>query len=319
MPHPDNKQETTMMFHQYKKAIQLTFTLFIGLLTHANVAVGSEAKQTPPSGVLGKMTSYTDRSYGFTIDLLKDFQLSSEQGDLLYFRSPDRAGTVIVRPRPGLSVSTVQATLRNGFDNDVIVLTPTGAPTTLELAGARGIAMEVEGTIEGREVYGIVAGIFGANNQGYMILAGIVREQWPGFEHLAKNMLQSFTVQPMQPGFAHERWQSRLNGRRLIYAEGYGTHFRGGVSIGEYHFCSDGTFRQRSDSMHTERYGWSRYSTGSTDKSRGTWQVRIQENKPLVQMRHKGGAVDFLNITEGDGYVLLSGVPYRFAVNELCK
>ena len=43
--------------------------------------------------------TYIDRSAGFSIELARDFKLSSEQGDLLYFRSPDRDGTVTVQLR----------------------------------------------------------------------------------------------------------------------------------------------------------------------------------------------------------------------------
>lgn len=307
-----------MIFHLHKRASLLASILLMSLLTPFTSAAGSDAIQEPGYVLAEKTEIYSDRSYGFTIALPKDFQLSSEQGDLLFFQSPDRAGTVIVRPRPGLSVSTVQAMLRNGFENEVIVLTPTGATTRLELEGGRGFVMEVRGSIEGRDVHGLLAGIFGENDQGYVILVGSIRARWQGFKHVALGMLQSFAVKPIQPGFEHERWQYRLNGRRLIYAEDYGTRFRGGIYVGEYHFCSDGTFFQRSDSRSTERYGWSGYSYGTTDKSRGTWQVRIENNKPMVRMRNKRGGVEFVDIAESRGYVLLNGVPYQFAVNELC-
>jgi len=307
------------MPHLHNAISPLSIILLIVLLTNLTPAKGSDRIKGARSGLPELTETYVDKSYGFSIDLLTDFRLSSEQGDLLFFRSYDRAGTVIVRPRPGLALSTVQATLRNGFDNDVIVLKPTGAPTKLELDGGQGLAMDVEGTIEGREVYGMVAGIFGRNDQGYSILVGSVRERWPGFKHAALIMLESFSVQPVRPGYEHERWEHRLNGTRLVYAEGYGTRYWGGAYIGEYHFCSDGTFRQGTTSMNTDSNGWSRYTSSTSSKTRGSWQIQFEENNPLLQMRHKRGQVEYIDITEKEGYIFLRGVPYQHGVNELCK
>ena len=147
----------------HKKTSPLCIILLISLLSHFSLAMGSDAKLTPRTRLLENMVTHVDRSYGFTIDLARDFGLSSEQGDVLFFQSPDRVGAVIVRPRPGLSLGTVQETLRNGFDNEVIVLATIGSPETLELEGARGLAMEVEGTLQGRDVRGVLAGIFGVD------------------------------------------------------------------------------------------------------------------------------------------------------------
>ena len=307
------------MLCHHKKTSLASIILLISLLSHFNLAMGSDAKLTPRTRLLVNMVTYIDRSYGFTIDLASDFSLSSEQGDVLFFQSPDRSGAVIVRPRPGLSLGTVQETLRNGFENEVIALDTTGAPETLELEGARGLAMEVEGTLQGQEVRGVLAGIFGENDQGYMILVGSVQAQWPVFRELALSMLQSFSVRPIQPGLQHERWQKRLVGRRLVHAEDYGTRYEGHVTIGEYHFCSDGTFFQRSAVTSSVSDGWGRYSNTALDKSHGTWQVRMENNVPHVVMHAKRDLDEIIPVAESAGYVLLNGIPYRFAENDLCN
>jgi len=307
------------MLRLHEKIRLLSLILLTGLLTPVSQMSASEAVRTPRFGLSEKTEIYVDRSYGFTIALLEDFRLSSEQGDLLFFQSPNRPGTMIVRPRPGLSLRTVQATLRNGFDNETIVLTPTGSPTTLQLDGGQGLAMEVEGKLQGREVHGMLAGIFGDNDQGYMILVGSVHERWLGFRLDALNMLKSFAIKPIQSGFEHERWQQRLAGMRLIFFEDQGTQFVGGAHVGEYHFCSDGTFFLRSDTTSTESDGWGQYTYGSTSKSRGTWRVRLENYYPKVVLRDKRSVVRIIDIAESEGHVVLNGLPYQFAVNELCE
>jgi len=261
--------------------------------------------------------TYIDRSYGFSIELARDFKLSSEQQDLLFFKSPERVGTVIIRPRPGLTLSTVQAAMRNGFESKVITLVPKGVPMTLNINGGQGMAMEVSGSIEGREVRGTMAGIFGGDQQGYMVLVGSVRERWPGFENSALTMLNSFSINPVEPGYEFERWQQRLMGNSLIFVQGYGNYHVGGGSVSEYQFCSDGTFKQRTDTSNTYTGAWRRSTYGTTSKSKGTWRIQYRDRLPVLTMYQKSGSQN-LPITDKEGYVFLGGAPYRFAQNTLC-
>jgi hypothetical protein len=307
------RQESPVMLARYIKISLLVLTVM-----QLHTAFASESSSGPRLGLPEQTHTYIDRSYGFTLDLPLDFSLSSEQGDLLFFRSSNRPGTFIIRPRPGLSLSTVQAALRNGFDNEQIVLKTTGSPETLELNGAQGLGMEVQGTVEGREVHGMMAGIFGHNGQGYMVLVGSVRERWRAFRSSAINTLQSFTATPVQRGNEYERWEQRLIGKRLIFAEGYGSRFRGGAHIGEYHFCSDFRFMQLDRSVSTYSDGWGRYTSSGSKRRKGTWRVRIESTFPRVVLSQRRG-VEMLDLAESEGYVLLNNVPYRYAVNELCE
>ncbi|MFP6808003.1 MAG: hypothetical protein VB957_12635 [Pseudomonadales bacterium] len=262
--------------------------------------------------------TYLDRSYGFSIELAKDFELVSETRDLLFFKSASRAGTVIIRPRPGLSLSNVQAALRTGFESSKIKIIPTGAPNMVDINGGQGLGMGVTGQIDGREIQGIFAGVFGGDDQGYMILVGSVRERWLGFESSANAMLESMAIVDVQPGFEYERWQGRLRGKRLIFAAGYGNYYNGGGSISEYQFCSDGTFMRRTDSTSTYSGAWRSSTYGTTSKGSGTWQVQMIDNYPHVAIRHKRGNLETPAISEEDGYIILGGVPYMLAHNELC-
>jgi hypothetical protein len=293
--------------------------LVTACLTSTILVSASEREEQHSRQIFREVTeTYIDRSYGFSIDLARDFNLSSEQGDLLFFKSPDRAGTVIIRPRPGLTLSTVQAAMRSGFESKVITLTPTGVPMTLNVNDGQGMAMEVTGSIEGREVRGTMAGIFGGDQQGYMVLVGSVSERWMGFENSALTMLNSFSINPVEPGYEFERWQQRLAGNRLIFVQGYGNYHVGGGMVSEYHFCSDGTYRQRTDTTDTYTGAWRRGTYGTTSKGKGTWQVQYRNQLPLVTMYSRSGNQNNLPITDKEGYVFLGGAPYRFAQNTLC-
>ncbi len=295
------------------------FILVVASLATPIAVTAGEWEDQHPRPVFRELTeTYIDRSYGFSIELAHDFKLSSEQAELLFFRSPDRPGTVIIRPRPGLSLSTVQAVMRNGFESDVITLTPIGAPLTLNVHNGQGLAMEVTGTLEGREIQGTLAGVFGGDQQGYVVLVGSVKERWKGFETSALTMLNSLSINPVQPGYEYERWQHRLMGKRLVFVQGYGSYHIGGGSVSEYHFCSDGTFRQRTDTTDTYNNGWGRSTYGTTSKGKGTWRVHYRNHYPVVTMVHKRGKQNNLPIADKEGYVFLGGLPYRFMPNDLC-
>ncbi len=105
---------------------------------------------------------------------------------------------------------------------------------------------------------------------------------------------------------------------RLIFFEDHGNRLVGGTYVGEYHFCSDGTFFLRSDTTSSKSDGWGQYTYGSTSKSRGTWRVRLQNNYPRIVLRDKRGLERVVDVAESEGYVVLNGLPYQFAVNELC-
>jgi hypothetical protein len=188
---------------------------------------------------------------------------------------------------------------------------------TLNVNGGQGMAMQVTGNIDGMEVQGTMAGIFGGDQQGYMVLVGSVRERWLGFENSALTMLNSFSINPVEPGYEYERWQQRLMGKGLIFVRGYGNYHVGGGLVSEYQFCSDGTFRQRTDTSDTYTGAWRRSTYATTSKGKGTWQIQYRDRSPVVTMYNKRGNQN-LPITDKEGYVFLGGAPYRFAQNTLC-
>ena len=301
------------MFHPTTaKCFSLLF-----VVAAASQSAASEFEARQPTRI-DSIATYTDRSYGFSIKLARDFHLSSEQQDVLFFRSRERAGTVIIRPRPGLSVSEIQAAMRNGFETDRIKLTPTGPPESLNLKNGQGLSREVVGEVDGVEVQGTMAGVVGGNQQGYMILVGGVKGSWVGFKTSALAMLNSLTINPVEPGYDHERWEKRLQGYRLVFAQGYGSYIIGGAQVSEYHFCSDGTFRQRTDTTDTYSTGLRRSTYGTTSKSKGTWQVQIEQNYPYLRIVYKNGSQSTLPILDKEGYIFLGDTPYQMARNDLC-
>jgi hypothetical protein len=283
--------------------------------------VNQSATSESNNGQFRRMDStatYTDRSYGFSIDLSRDFYLSNEQGDVLFFTSRKRAGTVIIRPRPGLSVATIQAAMRNGFESDAISITPTGPPMSLKINNGQGLYREVVGVVNDREVKGILAGIVGGDQQGYMILVGSIESRWEGFKISADAMLNSFSINRVEPGHHHERWQKRLQGYRLVFGRGYGNYIMGGAQISEYHFCTDGTYRQRTDSTDTYSTGYRRSTYGTTSKDKGTWQIQLDQGTPYLTMFSKNGSRSSRSITEKEGYIFLGEVPYLVTENVIC-
>ncbi|HIL97403.1 MAG TPA: hypothetical protein EYG51_16035 [Pseudomonadales bacterium] len=307
MDHPGTRLCTTLLF-----------VLAVASNSPVSHSAASES-ETEHATRIDSVATYIDRSYGFSIKLARDFHLSSEEQDVLFFRSRERKGTVIIRPRPGLSVSSIQAAMRNGFDSEAIKLTPTGPPVTLNLSNGQGLSREVGGTINGVEVQGTLAGVIGGNQQGYMILVGTIKGSWVGFKTSALAMLNSLTIRPVEFGYAHERWQKRLQVYRLVFVQGYGSYIWGGAQVSEYHFCSDGTFRQRTDTTNTYSTGLRRSTYGTTSKGKGTWGIQLVQNDPYLKIVTKNGSQATFPVADREGYIFLGDIPYQLAQNQLCQ
>ncbi len=299
----------------------LCFTLVMASLSFFNAdlsASSAESKSQIRFEVQALTRTYTDRTSGFSLELPKDFRLSSEQGDLLYFQSPERNGTMIVRTIPGLSLSTVQSRLRNGLHAESITIKPTGSPETLQLQGAQGLAMDAGGSMQGREIFGKLAGIFGPDDQGYMVLIGSVRERWIGFQGTADKILGSFKVIPAQPGFEHERWEYRLAGAHLVHYGQQGNYVSGEVYAEEYHFCRDRTFRSRFNAAQTQFDGWGQYTSSTGRKSKGDWRVSYDGNYAYLTLANNSGPQQIFALSENSGRIVMDSTPFQFATNELC-
>jgi hypothetical protein len=290
----------------------------LSLLNADFSACAAEPKSQARLEVQERTRTYTDRTSGFSLELPKDFRLSSEQGDLLYFQSPERNGTMIVRTVPGLSLRTVQARLRNGLNAEAITIKPTGSPETLQLQGAQGLMMDAGGNMQGRELFGKLAGIFGPNGQGYMVLIGSVRERWLGFQSTANKMVRSFKVIKAQPGFEHERWEYRLSGAHLVHYGQQGNYVSGSVYAEEYHFCRDRTFRSRFNAAQTQFNGWRQHTSSTGRKSKGTWSVSYDGNDAYLILANNRGPQQMFALSEREGRIVMDNAPFEFVTNELC-
>lgn len=302
-----------------QKRLYLTlFTVALSLLNTGFSASAAEPKNQPRLAAPEQTRTYTDRSSGFSLELPKDFRLSSEQGDLLYFQSPERKGTMIVRTVPGLSLRTVQDRLRNGLHAETITINPTGSPESLQLQGAQGLMMDAGGNIQGRELLGKLAGIFGPDGQGYMVLIGSVHERWIGFRNTANRMISSFKVTRAQPGFEHERWEYRLAGAHLLHYGKQGNYTNGAVYAQEYHFCRDRTFRSRFNTAQTQFDGWSTYTSSTGRKSKGTWRVSPEGNDAYLMLLNNRGPQQMFLLSEREGRIVMDNAPFQFVTNKLC-
>lgn len=302
-----------------KKSLCLTIVMMSLSFLNADFSASAAEPSSQIRFEVQALTStYTDRTSGFSLELPKDFRLSSEQGDLLYFQSPERNGTMIVRTIPGLSLSTVQASLRNGLHAESLTIKPSGSPETLQLQGAQGLAMDAGGSMQGREIAGKLAGIFSPDGQGYMVLIGSVRERWLGFQGTAEKILGSFKVIPARSGFEHERWEYRLAGTHLVHYGQQGNYVGGAIYAEEYHFCRDRTFRSRFNAAQTQFDGWGQYTSSTGRKSKGNWSVSYDGNYAYLTLANNSGPQQIFALSEDSGRIVMDSTPFQFATNELC-
>ncbi len=296
-----------------KTLLSLTLLLFVSMGTSA-----SDLSQAAPKLALpDKSVRFVDRSYGFEISIPRHFELTGDEAGLLYFQSSEKPGLLIVRPAPGMGLQNVQQLMRNGFESRVTRLRTKGAPMSMSVANGQGMAMAVEGDLQGQPVAGYLAGIFGRGGQGYVVLIGAIANKWPILEPESFGILESFALISPEPGHEHERWVFRLAGKHLAFVEGYGMTFEGALFSSEITLCRDGRFHSRQDSTSyygDALYGSSQYSTGS--KNSGNWRV-IFEGRPFLRVEGKRGPRT-AELDYREGYFFLGDMPYRAIPNTLC-
>jgi len=289
------------------------------LAFHCQASEQRVAKHKPRLSVEEQVETFIDRTNGYTIDLPHSFRLTSEHSGLLFFQTVEMPGTLIIKPTPGMGLHNVQVALRQGFQTDHIILKPTGAPISLNVNGGQGMALEVTGSIQGREVRGMLAGVFGGNQQGYMMLIGSVKERWQALLPSAQPILESLSIIPIEPGYDFERWQQRLIGSQLNYAEFYGGAFRGGAISSSIMLCEDGRFLQNTGNSSYYSDAWVKSYTYSGKNQHGKWDVRGVDQLSYLNFRSSKGGVNTADLTERDGYIFLNGQPYVLVPKQQCR
>jgi hypothetical protein len=294
--------------------------LFVVILGLASNAYATEATDVQPRRALPDRTqTFVDKSYGFTLDVPKHFRLTGDEAGLLYFQSSEKPGIIVVRPTPGMGLANVQQLMRSGFESRITKLKTKGAPLTLNITNGQGMTMEVDGTLQDQPIEGYLAGIFGSNDQGYMVLIGAVTNKWPILKPDALSILESFTLTPVQRGFEYERWRYRLAGRRLIFVKGYGTRYRGAAFTSDLILCSDGAFRGETSSTTSNRDPlWGSSYSYSGKKKSGDWRVGY-DGIPYLRVDFKRGGFKIAPIEFADGYFFLDGRPYQTFANDYCE
>jgi len=68
-----------------KRLFLTLFTVALNLLNPIFSAFAAEKGAQTSAAVQEQTNTYTDRTSGFSVELPKDFRLSSEKGDLLFF------------------------------------------------------------------------------------------------------------------------------------------------------------------------------------------------------------------------------------------
>ena len=278
----------------------------------------SQNQQKPRLSIDEKVKTFVDRSNGYTIDLPHQFRLTSEHSGLLFFQTIEMPGTLIIKPSPGIGLHNVQMALREGFKSESIVLKPTGSPISLKLDGGQGMAMEVTGQIQGRAVQGMLAGVFGGNQQGYMMLIGSVKERWPALLPSAQPLLESLSIVPIEPGYDYERWRQRLLGSQLNYAEFHGGAFMGGAFSSSIMLCQDGSFLQNTGTSSHYRDAWSESYSYSGKNQKGKWDVRGVDQLSYLNFRSSKGGINTADLTEREGYIFLNNQPYVVVPKSQC-
>lgn len=237
---------------------------------------------------------------GFEIRLPGDFELLRAEGGGYLIGSNTIPGVVLVYANPQLTEAEIEQGARDGYADDTMALTPTGAAISLQAGEGRGKRVPVSGTLDGQSVQGYLAGYTTGRGAGLTLAALTTPDSWPQLEAHAATM--SSDVRLYTPEVSPKLQQARqsLAGNSLVWAsnssnvsmnsDGYYT----GSAVNAFeawHCCAGGRGRyegSRATSMQGAGiFGGSDSGQGAFD---GQWSLDAQGDDYLLTFRFDDGS-----------------------------
>ena len=255
---------------------------------------------------------------GFSLDLQGGFQLGKQQGGYYLLGSRTIPGLVLVRAMPGLTAADLNKTLRSGYSDPTVQLTPQGAITELPFQGGFGKLAEVRGSVLEGEVEGLLAGYLREGGGGLLLFAVTSPEQWPELNSAAEHMARSVRLFVPDPQELIRLWTERLAGFKLVRAPADSETRRPpeGATTREYFVCSSGAFLfEQGAAARSE----DQTPDSAADTVAGAWEIIPTRLRVDLVLRFENGKSESYRLSRTDQETYLDEQRYFVLPNDRCR
>ncbi|MEX2301196.1 MAG: hypothetical protein WD733_09680 [Bryobacterales bacterium] len=256
---------------------------------------------------------------GFSLDLQGGFQLGKQQDGYYLLGSRTIPGLVLVRAMPGLTAAELNKTLRSGYSDPTVQLTPEGPVTELSFQGGFGKLAEVSGSVLEGEVEGLLAGYLREGGGGLLLFAVTSPEQWPELNSAAEQMARSVRLFVPDPQELIRLWTERLAGFKLVRAPAANETRRPpeGAATREYFVCSNGAFlfEQGAAAARSE----AQPPNSAADAVAGNWEIVPARLRVDLIFRFENGKSESYRLSRSDEETYLEEQRYFVLPNDRCR
>jgi hypothetical protein len=257
---------------------------------------------------------------GFSLDLEGGFQLGKQQAGYYLLGSRTIAGLILVRAMPGLTAAELNETLRSGYSDPTVQLTPEGPVTELPFQGGFGKLAEVRGSLLEGEVEGLLAGYLREGGGGLLLFAVTSPEQWPELNPAAEQMARSVRLFVPDPQELIRLWTERLAGFKLVRTPGANetrAPRQDHTGTNAYYVCSDGAFlfEQGAGPAQSE----DQPPDSAADAVAGAWEIVPTRLRVDLILRFENGKSESYRLSRIDEETYLDEQRYFVLPNDRCR
>jgi hypothetical protein len=242
---------------------------------------------------------------GFAFDLAGGFRLGMHKDGYYLLGSKTIPGLILIKALPGLTAAELNRSLRSGYADRTVQLTPEGAAEDVPIQGGSGRLAEVSGSLMKDEVRGLLAGYLRPEEGGLLIFAVTTPDQWPDLQPIARQIAESVALFDPDEQELVGVWKERLSGFQLMYAP-QGSDPKDAEEI--FHLCGDGSFVYQQPAAEPS----------SADRA-GSWKIVAAEGQASIEFTFADGTSRAEELSREDFHTYLGKQRYFVLPTDQCQ
>lgn len=255
---------------------------------------------------------------GFSVELAGGFELGRQQEGYYLLGSRTIPGLILIRALPGLTATELNRSLRSGYSDPTVQLTPVSRASEVPMKDGFGRLAEVEGVLMEEQVRGMLAGYLRDSGGGLLLFAVTTPRQWPELNPVAGKIAESVRLFVPDPQELIRLWTERLAGFQLIRAtdKAEGAPRADPEETRTYHLCSGGTFLYGQGG---EEAAPKDNAAGQPQHIAGNWEVVPTGLRVDLVLTFEDGRNDSYRLSRRDQETYLDDQRYFVLPNERCR
>ncbi len=248
---------------------------------------------------------------GFSLELAGGFELGRQQDGYYLLGSRTIPGLILIRALPGLTATELNRSLRSGYSDPTVQLTPLNPAAEVSMKSGFGKLAEVEGVLMEGEVRGLLAGYLREDGGGLLLFAVTAPEQWPELNPVAERIAESVRLFVPDPEELIRLWTERLAGFQLVRAAdaAEGAQQASPEESKTYHLCSGGAFFYEPQNNAAD----------AEEHIAGNWQVVPTGLRVDLVLTFEDGRGQSYRLSRLDQETYLDDHRYFVLPNERCR